>query len=959
MTKRAARARWIWVADDLGAEDYALRARAVLTLRGKAHRARLRVAAFTDYVLYVNGRYVGRGPVPSELERPLADVYTEDDLPLRRGRNAVAVLAYNPHVGTTRAPRLPGGLWLDLEVTYKNGSTARLVTDTSWRLREALDLGRRSPRLYWTAGFSEVRDTRLAPKGWTKPDFKDADWAEADIVEPRVTEGTPTAPDPVESPVARLAEGPVLPVRVQSVGQTSPRSGMTAVPFEFTIRHRGVGEFYAGTFMHSATKRRVRLALECDEVAALYVNNRLAIRQGYDEEFAWWLTETEHDEYTGVHRGQGYRAEPVEVDLDAGWNSVGIVVYDPGWSWGFALHAEDAATGRPLKIVFSPDQLRDRIADWQIVTEELCPCGYGAVPEVPAPNPRTFPDPASLLAWQKRRRHRRAARGAASLLCEPGGEGPLALKDGAYVRYDFGDEVVGHFELEVRGKAGAILDLAWAEEVNAGGYLDSLERGMRRADRWVLAGRWQRICGLHRRALRYLELVARPGEGPIEVRRLAVRESHAPAPDAAGLEGLGADLSSTFALARRTARCTIQQILEGSPAREAEQSLVSAWILGKVERTLYGRTDRAAAALRAFAADQADDGAIRAIVPAGTRHTMPDWMLLWVVHLAEHVAWTGDRAIAEELWPAAQRVLDWTAAYRSVDGLLENVPDRRPWWLFVDLSPVEKTGEVTAWQALYVAALRAMARVAAFLGYDDEADAARAEAEEMTKLAGRRLWDAGRERFVDARQYEARSERASPATNAYALWAGLASDVQAEKLVELLTSEKTPPDWGPMENPFVKIFAVEALLERGRADDAARLVGAYFGAMAEAGFTTVPEVFRADGAEPQEVDGTGPYLQPPPRVACHGWGAWPEAILAAHLVGVHPVGPGFEPAVLRPMPGDLGRFAGSVWTPKGKVAVEVRPGKQGRTVTYTVPDGLEFEIDRQWLAAQDKVVVRE
>ncbi len=944
---------WIWLARGGHREGFALRARRPFTLRGKPAAARLRITAYSAYELRVNGRYVAAGPTPSEYGRPLLDVFTEAELPLKRGRNVLAVLARNDHVGTPRHPRLPGGLWVDLEVTYKNGSTLRVVSDRRWKVRPAEDLSRRAPRLDWSAGFAEIRDTRREPDGWDTVGFTDRGWRAADEVTPELEEDS-APPAPRVWPGVRPVETRLRPERVQSAGRVAWRDGITAIPFGLAFPGRVCEEFYAATFVHSATARTVRLTFDCDENAALYVNNRHAVRQDYHQRYIDWLVPIERDDYIGLHRGQGARAGPVEVPLNAGWNALGVVLYNPKEAWGFALKVEDARTGRALKVAFSPDQRRGDLADWSIVTDALCPFMDGVIPETPAPNAGTFPDPAALAAWEKTAPSRRAVTGAASVLASARGKGPVTLKGGTYVRYDFGRPAVGTLELEARGPAGALLDLAWDDQLAPGNVLDPLRGGMRRADRLVLRGTWQRVRMTARRAPRYLHLVARAGEGAVEVRDLVLNESHVPVADPGGLEADDKALTDALTLCRNTVRCCLQRTYEGSPGREAEQSLPALWLLGRVERTLHGRPERAADALRAVAATQDETGALRPIVPAGLAGHVPDWSLLWVLALWEHVAWTGDRDLAADLAPAAEGVLRWTAAYKSPDGLLENAPEPQPWWLMLDLAPTDKRGEVTGWQALYVRATLAAAHLAEFLGDAAEAETHRTEAREVINLARNRLWDTKRKAFVDARRFHKRSKAASPQANAYAVLGHLVCWAEVETVADRFGPEA---DWGALQTPYGRTIALAALLEVGLADRALATVRAYWGRMADAGYATVPEVFAPDVADPEEPEPEGPYPAPPPRVACHGWGAAVEALLAEYLLGVRPGGPGFAPARLAPMPGRLTRLAGRVWTPHGKVAVRVEPAGGGRRIRYTLPKSLAYRLDRRYLDEADAVEI--
>jgi alpha-L-rhamnosidase len=961
MTQSADKPKWIWIARRAHGEDSYLRARRSFTLGAVPASARLRITAFSEYVLYVNGRYVGCGPAPSGFEEPRLDVYTEADLPLVRGRNVIAVLAHNHCLSLPRRARATAGLWVELSLTGGRGGVQKVVTDRRWHVSAAEDFSPRAPRIHWSAGFTEVRDCRREPTGWTEARFSEARWSPADEVRPEGTDGA-GPPRPRDRALPRLRETFVRPRTVVSAGRTAWSAGTTAIPFEFAVPNAAHGEFYAATFVHAQARRRARLVFDCDEAAAVYINNRQALRQSHREEYISCLDAGEQNDYTGLHRGQGLRAETAEIELAEGWNAVGVVLYDPADAWGFAMRLEDLRCGRPLELAFSPDQQRQQLADWHVVLDLICPCGNGQLPDTPAPNARTFPDPAYALAWEVQKAGRAAA-GAATLLADAQGPGRLVLKDREYVVYDLGAEAIGFIEIETDAAPGAILDVAWAEGLDRDGRVEPVRGGLRQVDRLILGNRPQTVRFFNRRALRYLELVARTGGDTVTVRRVDVsalsrRADPPPVPETADRE-----LAGALALAARTVHACVQDTLEGSPAREAEQSIPAAFLLSQAQRVLEGRPEMGEAALRVFAADQAGDGFFRAVVPAGTTHVVPDWNLLWIIWLADHVAWTGDRTLARELYPVAARALDWTASFRDEAGLLENRPDRAPWWLFVDLSPTDKRGVVTAWQALYVRALRAAAEVAEAAGDNEAASHDRAEAKAVAEAARRRLWDPARGLFVDARQFENPSPDASAATNYYALYGGLATDEQAGRILSALWEDDSTEtaDWGPYQNPFVKYFALEALLAGGRVERALALIRSYWGAMARRGLATVPEVYPVPEILPPVFhDGQpdGPFGRGPlPAVLCHGWGVHPAALVATWVLGVRPAGPGFEPILVAPMPGDLRKISGRVWTPQGPVEVRIGPDDRGRRVQITVPAGAAYRVDRRGLADVDELEI--
>jgi hypothetical protein len=536
------------------------------------------------------------------------------------------------------------------------------------------------------------------------------------------------------------------------------------------------------------------------------------------------------------------------------------------------------------------------------------------------------------------------------------------LKNGEFVVYDFADEAVGYPELDVEGPAGAFLDIAWAEGLEPGDDGGPVRRGMRQTDRFILAGGRQTLRLVGRRALRYLTLVARPAGEAVTVYRVGVSAARRLAELPVTVKTDDAGLATAVRLAERTVRACMQDTLEGSPARDAEQSIPAAMFLSQAERMFMGRTEMGEAALRAFAADQSADGFFRGVVPSGVRYVVPDWNLLWVIWMAEHVLWTGDAKLAADLHPVAERCLDWQAAMRDSSGLLENKPDRSPWWLFLDYSPIEKRGVVTAWQALYVRALRAAADVAEFLKNEEAAEHGRNEANAVVAAARERLWSTQQNLFVDCRLYEHKVRRASPETNYYALYGGLAGDEQAERILSSFWRDGNVETvaWGPNETPYARYFALEALLERGQVERALTIIRRYFGAMGKAGLLTVPEMFppatRRRGSD-GDAAAHGPHGGLPPAALCHAWGAYPPALAAKWILGVQPGRPGFEVLHLAPMPGSVGRISGRVWTPRGFVEVSIQEKAGHREVRAVLPEGMAYKLDRRRLAKEDEVEV--
>ncbi len=149
-----------------------------LELEAAPTRAVLRITADSRYVLWVDGRELGRGPVRGNPRRLRHDDYDLRDV-LRRGPNVLAVLVR--HYG------VPNPWWMPVPATYGLGGSALAAeldlgdagavgTDARWRcLRSGAWLAA-APGGFSAPHAPEIVDARLLPPGWQEPGFDDEGW---------------------------------------------------------------------------------------------------------------------------------------------------------------------------------------------------------------------------------------------------------------------------------------------------------------------------------------------------------------------------------------------------------------------------------------------------------------------------------------------------------------------------------------------------------------------------------------------------------------------------------------------------------------------------------------------------------------------------------------------------------------------------------------------------------------
>ncbi len=174
MLRRPAEPQWIWSPEETD-NQYVLFTK---TLRVSEPDAlapgpiRIRISASHHYVLYVNGRYVARGPIHGDP----AWCHYDDllvDWPEGEARVSLAILVHHAR-GTNIACIIPsrGGLLVQIEY-----GPYQVVSDENWK---CLDLPMwRQPVAArgWALGYCEDYDARLEPEGWPGKRFTDRDMA--------------------------------------------------------------------------------------------------------------------------------------------------------------------------------------------------------------------------------------------------------------------------------------------------------------------------------------------------------------------------------------------------------------------------------------------------------------------------------------------------------------------------------------------------------------------------------------------------------------------------------------------------------------------------------------------------------------------------------------------------------------------------------------------------------------
>ena len=213
--RRTWQAEWIWYQKPVGEKNCFVLFRKSFQLEQAAQAATALITADSRYKLYINGQYIGRGPVrykPSHIFFDQYDVASR----LAAGRNTIAVLAH--FFGEPTEQYLVGKEGFLFEMTAKTNGGQQLTvgSDKTWKAFRATAWDPKAPREYWAQGFVEILDFRQLPEDWAGVNFDDSHWGQSYVIGPPPQEPWTNL---VPRLIPQLLEKPTRPVMLLRVGE--------------------------------------------------------------------------------------------------------------------------------------------------------------------------------------------------------------------------------------------------------------------------------------------------------------------------------------------------------------------------------------------------------------------------------------------------------------------------------------------------------------------------------------------------------------------------------------------------------------------------------------------------------------------------------------------------------------------------------------------------------------------
>ncbi|MBO4367533.1 MAG: alpha-rhamnosidase [Clostridia bacterium] len=291
-------------------------------------------------------------------------------------------------------------------------------------------------------------------------------------------------------------------------------------------------------------------------------------------------------------------------------------------------------------------------------------------------------------------------------------------------------------------------------------------------------------------------------------------------------------------------------------------------------------------------------------------NTILDYSLYWLISIADHYRFYGDREFLIRMLPRMRSLLKYVEKDTDENGFITGGEGA---WIFIDWSEMDKEGPISAEQLLYIRALEAMAECEEAAGNDASALCEKAGA--FLRKVDEFYWDAEKGAYIDS--FASGKRHVTRHANLFAVIFGLADEEKTASIVKnvILNDAVTQ-----ITTPYFKFFEMDALCRLGFMEKVAERIKAYWGGMLALGATSIWEQFDPEktGVERYAMYGNAYGCS-----LCHAWGAGPVYLMGRYYLGVRPVKPGYEEYIVEPCTEGLGDIEGSVPTPKGDIRVKV------------------------------------
>ncbi|MCX7796362.1 MAG: glycoside hydrolase family 78 protein [bacterium] len=924
------KAKWIWDESGEHPRNYWLAFRKTFDKPEDIDDAVLNITADSRYVVYINGKKVGFGPVRSWPFEYSYDTYYVKDY-LVPGKNIISVLVTHFGVSTFQYIEGKGGLIAQLDF-YRDGNIIKsIVTDKTWKNREHSSFKRASVRISCQQGWAEIFNANNFNSNWLDIDFDDSNWNNSVEIGDY---GVEPWKDLIPRDIPYLTEEPIYPRRVVSLKDVEPvktHISLDVRPNFFSDDYSANPKAFLGyiaTIINSPKDMKGRIVFPFGKWISVYgnfkLNNRVyeikdensvevELRQG-DNLFLMDISGRYHEFF--VHMGFDFEeALSFKAPLFEDYEFITIGPFDK---------KEILLIGEPRdNTVRETDEYKNV---WNIQSYEEFSQYRDFIK--PILKEHTCKENVYTLSTVKKILKEYTVPLEYQNLVIPNETYTTikALSGDIEFIVDFDKELSGFVEFDIDSAKDTILDFYFFESMHDGIIEDT--NGLNNTLRYIAREGRQSYRSFIRRGFRYVMITIRNLKKPLKFYSIKTYLSTYPLAELGSFYSSDYQLNKIWEISKHTERLCMEDTYVDCPAYEQTFWVGDSRNEALINYYTFGAYQLSKRCLRLVPKSLYRSILPESQVPSGWQNILTAWTLLWMSACKEYYMFTGDGDFLKEIYPSLMKTARNFEGFINEKGLLEITA-----WNMLDWAPMDTpdSGIVTHQNALLAKALRDVAYISEVLGKNEDRDYLLRFSNNLKEAINRYLWDEESKAYIDSLHTDGQILKViSQQTNTIVYLCDCAEGERREILEKYLL--EPPENFVKIGSPFMSFFYFEALTKINRIDKILEDIRRNWGLMLDYGATTCWETF------------IGFMKDRLTRSHCHAWSSAPGYFLPAYILGVRPLEPGFKKVLIQPNLCELSWAKGTVPTPHGVIEISFREENNFIDVSLKLPEGISTEI---------------
>ena len=291
-------------------------------------------------------------------------------------------------------------------------------------------------------------------------------------------------------------------------------------------------------------------------------------------------------------------------------------------------------------------------------------------------------------------------------------------------------------------------------------------------------------------------------------------------------------------------------------------------------------------------------------------NTILDYSYYWFISIYDYYLYTGDKEFIKSIYPRMITLMDFCTSRLNENGFTEGLEND---WVFLDWADIDKRGELSAYQLLFVRSLETMGECATILNDTENAEKYKKWSEDLKVKTFDTFFDKKKNQFLHQR---IDGELQDDVTRYAAIFGMLFNYVDKSQAESLKNNTLLNDSLTKITTPYMRFYELAALCEADEHVEVMNQMLDYWGGMLKLGATSFWEVYNPDESGMEHY---AMYNRKFGRSLCHSWGASPIYLIGKYFLGVKPTSFGYKTFTVNPHLGGLEWIEGTVPINNGQV----------------------------------------